>query len=234
MQWMPRIVSPGRRFAAAALFVVTGAAGAALPAARAGAQTTTTVNFNGLTVTDGSGVRYVNNCYTESGFQVTAVGVACGTANTFATGGPASPLFYTGSPALFLNHPTATQVDFTSVAGDMFGLQSIGLGAFLGASANVTLVGSLMGGGTVMQMFSVGRTPLMTSFAVGPAFTGLTAVRLSATNEFGEPIVQFDNLVFSTAATAVIPEPGTVFLVGAGLAGAGLAARRRRADRPSA
>lgn len=233
MLWMPRVTSPGRRFAAAALFVVGGAVGAALPAARAGAQTTT-VNFNGLTVTDGSGVRYVNNCYTEAGFQVTAVGLGCGAANVFATGGPDSPLFYTGSPALFLNDGTATQVDFTRAAGGTFGMQSIGLGAFLGASANVTLVGSLLGGGTVTQTFNVLGAPLMTAFAVNSAFTGLTSVRLTAANSFGEPLVHFDNLVFSTAATAVVPEPGTVFLVAAGLAGAGLAARRRRAARPSA
>lgn len=226
MSWMSQVIQPGRRFAAAALFVATGAVGAALPAAQAGAQTTT-VNFNSLTVTDGSGIRYVNNCYQESGFQVAAVGLACGTPMAFATGGPDSPLFYTGSPALFLGETTATQVDFTRVASGTFGMQSIGLGAFLGSSANVTLVGSLMGGGTVTQTFNVMASPLMTAFAVNSAFTGLTSIRLSAMNANGEPLVHFDNLVFTTGVTAV-PEPGTVFLVAAGLAGAGLAARRRR------
>lgn len=202
-------------------------------AAPASAQGTTTVNFNGLTVTDGSGVRYVGNCYEESGFRILAVGLGCGVPNVFATGGAESPLFWTGSPALFLNDPAATAVDFVRIGGGTFGLTSIGLAPFLGSTTSVMLTGTRGDGSTVTQTLSVpGSTMGLASFTI-TGFTGLTGVRLAATNVNGEQYVQFDNLVFSAAATTV-PEPGTIALTFTGLLGLGAVVRRRASgDRAS-
>ncbi len=226
---MFRTLAPHRRAVASALFgTVLGTLALGAVAAPARAQSTT-LNFNSLTVTDGSGVRYVDNCYQESGFQVTAVGVACNTPYSFATGGAADPTLWTGSPALFLNDATATQVDFGRVGGGAFSMQSIDFASFLGANEAITLVGSLAAGGTVMQTFNFLGTSSGLQTLMLNGFTGLTSVRLTALDSYGEPIVQFDNIAV-TAVTAT-PEPATIALVAGGLLGLGAAARRRRAPR---
>ena len=86
---MFRTLVPRRRVVASALLgtaLGTLALGAAAAPARA--QSSVSVNFNALNATDGTGIVYTNNCYTESGFTFTAAGIACGTPNTFAAFGP--------------------------------------------------------------------------------------------------------------------------------------------------
>lgn len=229
---MFRTLAPRRRAAVSALLgTVFGTLAMGATAAPARAQATT-LTFDTLRVTDGSGIRYVDNCYKEAGFVVTAVGVACGTATSFATVSADDPTLWTGTPALFLNDAVATSVSFARADGGMFSMQSIGLAGFLGAAANVTLTGYLMGGSTVTQTCAVsgsafGANPPMQACALGGAFSGLASVQFAALNAFGEPLAEFDNVVVTPAATAV-PEPATVVLFGAGLLAVGGAARRRR------
>lgn len=221
---MFRAPAPLRHALAAAMLV----AASALPAATAGAQTST-LNFNTLTDPGNAGVRPVPNCYTEAGFVVTAVGVPCGNPLALATGSPASPLIYTGTPALFLNDPVATAIDFTRAGGGIFSFQSIQLGPFLGANTTVTLTG--FGPGGVQSFFAQvlipGSLTGLQTFTTTLA-NGLTSLRLGAVNQFGEPYVQFDNVVFGTQVNPV-PEPATFGLVLIGLVGMGAVARRRRA-----
>ena len=57
-------------------------------------------------------------------------------------------------------------------------------------------------------------------------FVGLSALRVTATNNYNEPYVLIDNVVLNGT---VVPEPATIGLVAIGLLGVGAVARRRRA-----
>jgi hypothetical protein len=218
-----------RRGPRAGAYALAACAAVALAAPAARAQAPVTLTFNTLTDVDGSGVRYVNNCYEEGGFRVTAMGAACGAANALATWTSDSPLFYSGSPALYAT--TSASVDIAAAGGGAFSLQSIGLAPLLGAfgsPASVLFTGFLAGGGTVTQTVAVpGATTALTVFNFA-AFAGLSSVRMTVTAPDFEPYVQFDDVRLAPAQAAVIPEPTTVALLGAGLAGVAAAARRRR------
>lgn len=185
-----------------------------------------TVDFNAFN-TPGSPVTFQANCFTTMGFRFTAVGVACGTENAFVVGDENSPLF--GNQSLLLNDPNATAIDFAATNGAAFSLFSLGLAPFFEANTNVTLTGTILGGGTVMFMTSLlgsstGLTTLTSSQLA--SFSNLTSVRVTASNEFGEPYVILDNL-----AVNVVPEPSTYALMAAGLMALGVVARRRRVVR---
>jgi hypothetical protein len=225
--------APARLLAAFAAFAAVAAA-----APVAGAQTLT---FNGLTAVDDSGERLVANCYVESGFRVTLMGMGCtggDAAIAFGTWTPDNPEYYTGSPALHNNFDGT--IEIAAVNGMAFSFRSIDLAPFLGSlgeETSVTFEGMLAGGGMMTPRTVV--IPGGRSFGPGSAtvrnytfggFDDITALRLRYVSPDvpGSRAFQFDNVALGPAQ--VIPEPATVALFGLGAAGLGLVARRRRAS----
>ncbi len=205
-----------RTFAGLALGISI--AGASAQPANAQAAVAT---FNSLTEdSPGSGTRFISNCYSESGFVFTAVGIGCtgvDSDNVFVAGGANSPIFGGGStPSLLLNSPLASVIEITSSGGGLFSLSSIALAPFFGANTTVMFTGMAMGG-SVMQSFDLSGTQMgFQNFNFTSTFTALSSVQISATNEFGEPLVKFDD-VSGVLTPAVVPEPSTIMLSAAGL-----------------
>ncbi len=209
-------------FSAASLFV---------PGRTAGAQTTT-VTFNTLTESSpGSGTRYVGNCYVESGFLFTAVGLPCSgdaSLNAFLAGSANSPLFGGGSsPSLILNSPTATLINVARMDGAFFTFSGISLAPFDGAATTVVFTGIKAGGNVTRTVTILGSASGFQTFSFADLFTGVSAVQIAATNEFGEKLVKFDDFT-AIAVAGVVPEPATVVLFAGGLIGLGVVAMRRR------
>lgn len=198
----------------------------AFAAVAAPAAAQSTIDFESLAVTDGSGVRDVDNCYTERGLVFTVTGVACGTPASFGVWGAENPLFYTGSAALFNNSIESASVDITATGGRKFSLFRFDLASLLGDFGFETTVmfqGMLANGSMLERTFIVpGGTTMLTRYELD-GFRNLTSARLTVTDPDFEPYVQFDNLEAS-----VVPEPATVTLLATGLAGIAAAARRRR------
>ena len=219
---------PTRVFAALSLSFLLAA-----PTASTLRAQTTIVTFNSLTESSpGSGTRYVGNCYTEGGFRFTAVGLPCTggpSENAFVAGGPNSPVFGGGTtPSLLLNSPIATLINVNRVDGAFFTFSSIQLAPFDGARTTVVFTGTRFGG-NVSRTFTLGGTQMgFMTFSFADLFTNISAVQIAATNEFGEPLVKFDNFTAITPSLGVIPEPQTYLLMASGMFGIAAIAIRRR------
>ncbi len=189
-----------------------------------------TLDFNTLTETvEGAGTRFVDNCYQENGFVLTAVGLPCaGSAseNAFVAHGPNSPLFGgNDSPALVLNSPDASEIDLMRNSGGQFSLVSIAMSGFFGADMTSVLFTGFGIGGAVMQTFDVGAA--MQTYTFGNDFSLLTSVRLTAFNEFDEPLVNIDDIMLSVMPSVTVPEPAPLALMMAGMLGLLLVTRSR-------
>jgi hypothetical protein len=227
---------PAFRPALAAAALVA-AAGLAPAAARA--QSPVTVNFNSLTDTTGgvAQARYVDNCYTESGFTFTGGSLSCSAKNTFVEAFPGNVSASTGQQSLYINDPTISSVNITRAGGGLFSMQSLALGPFVGLGGTVGVTGFLSNGGTVFQQFMVADASAfalqpLTLYTLNSSFAGMTSVRLDIAQPDGNAYLNFDDLTFTPAAT--VPEPTTVALLAGGLFGVGVLARSRGSRRRAA
>ncbi len=215
----------------AGLALMVGAMLSVVPHSSARAQAASIVTFNTLTESSpGSGTRYIGNCYAESGFIFTAVGLPCtgaASANAFVAGGANSPLFGGGAtPSLLLNSPTASRINVTRTDGAFFNLTGISFAPFDGAATTVVLTG-MRSGGTIVRTVTLGGTQSGFQAFTFADFLGLSSIEIAATNAFGEPLVKFDDFSATAVAVGVIPEPATIVLMSTGLLGLGLIVRRR-------
>lgn len=107
----------------------------------------------------------------------------------------------------------------TAVGGAAFSLNQfdIGLSYYAGTNENVTVVGNLVGGGSVSQTISL-TDAFQTITLTG--FNNLTSVIVPSLS-FG--YIAFDNIVYNANQ---VPEPASLAIFGLGLAG--LASLRRR------
>ncbi|HYW31865.1 MAG TPA: PEP-CTERM sorting domain-containing protein [Gemmatimonas sp.] len=225
---MPRTLSCTARAAVALALCSTGPV---LVASTAHAQATT-VTFNSLTESSpGAGTRFITNCYSEGGFVFTAVGVPCTGAvslNAFVAGSANSPIFGGGSsPSLLLNTPASSIVEVTQGNGGRFTMSSISLAHYFEAKSTTVMFTGMGLAGPVTQTFTLlGTQSGFQTFTFDGSFSNLSSIRMTAMNDFGEPLVKFDNFS-AIAGTAVIPEPTTVALSALGLLGVAVLARRR-------
>ncbi len=198
-----------------------GLAGTMIAPASAHAQASTVVTFNTLTASSpGSGTRYIGNCYAESGFLFTAVGLPCSgptSANTFVAAGADSPLLGGGaSPSLLLNAPEASIISVLRQDGASFTFSSIKLSPFDAATTTVVFTG-VRAGGNVSRTFVLASTQVgFQTFNFADLFIGVTSVQIAATNEFGEPLVKFDDFAAMSSSVGVVPEPASIMLFGVG------------------
>jgi hypothetical protein len=92
---------------------------------------------------------------------------------------------------------------------------------------SVTFTGMRAGMANVTQTCNIAAGSRALSRCTFSGFANLTSVRMTpSAPDFS---VQFDN-VSGTITAAVVPEPATLALFGAGLVGAAAFARRRRAS----
>jgi hypothetical protein len=197
------------------------------------AQSTTTITFNALTESSpGAGTRYVGNCYAESGFLFTLVGLPCtgnASQNAFVAGSANSPLFGGGSsPSLLLNSGDASVISVTRGDGAFFNFIGISLAPFGGAATTVVFSG-LRGATVVSRTVTVaGDLAGFQSFSFADFFNGVSSVEITASNEFGEPLVKFDDVTATSVAVGVVPEPSAAVLLATGVLGLGFVVLRRR------
>lgn len=166
--------------------------------------------------------------YTSQGFTLTSTsgGFVFNSADT-GNGAPQTPgnnPYYAGANGLAAFSPAT--ITLTRANGRPFSLLSIDLARNFAfdPAPTVTFTGTLAGGGTVSETFTVtsASPPLTFQTFAFAGFTGLTSV---SWDQGAQGVHQFGDVHL-----AAVPEPPTLVAgVVAGLAGLGLARRRRGA-----
>jgi PEP-CTERM motif len=173
------------------------------------------IDFEGL---GGSGAVDRASPYTEDGFVLDYLGVLFSFRSIHSGHGS-----FTGSVS-FLNNGTNDITRLTKSGGGAFDLASIDLDSLTRAvNVTVTFIGTLLNSTTVTQSFTTDATfPALQTFEFGDAFNSVTQVEWVQVF----PFHQFDNIVVNAPDAGQVPEPMTLTLLGAGLAGMGAMRRR--------
>lgn len=171
------------------------------------------IDFNDLT---GGGQVLRGSTYTEDGFVLNGIGLT--------SIHSLDPLF-TGTVSFY--SPSDGIIRLTRSGGGAFDLASIDLDTMMGGNARVDFMGLLTDNSVVPQSFVTDATfPGLQTFSFGAAFDNVVAVIWSQSN----PDHSFDNIVVNPViASSDVPEPMTLSLLGAGLAGVAWARRRQAA-----
>lgn len=168
--------------------------------------------------------------YGESGFQFTFTGAGW---EYPCSDGP----FYAGSPDIYAASHDAAIV-LTKIGGGTFTLNSIDLApvlngpdGFASISSSALFTGTQLGGNiltTTLGWNGAVGNPTFVTDPLPSTWTNLITVMFSQ-GLSPQTFFQFDNVVLNRTATSVVPEPGSITLVAAGLIGiAGARSRRRK------
>lgn len=177
-------------FAAATIFTVTSA------------QAVVTIDFESLDTANNT-VNYVGDTYSDDGFEFTSLspGLGLGTFGSLESR-------FTGSTALFDDNADGV-IRLNQIDDAPFDLLAINLASLNGdMPLDVTFVGTISGGGTVSQTFTIDSSPFVQQTFNFTGFSNLTKVEWVQ----APPYHQFDNIVID-----VVPEPDTWLLVGTGI-----------------
>jgi hypothetical protein len=163
--------------------------------------------------------------YSAAGYTIS---LDPGEGGNFASWGTTSPSF-AGSTGLFRNQVGGALSILREAAGGAFDLFSVDLAHMLVGPrdpVNVTFTGFLAAGGSVTQTFMLGAkadgSPSFQTYTFSNSFRDLARVEWRQDAAYH----QFDNI--SLGGGAVVPEPGTLLLLGSGLLGLYKVGRRRR------
>lgn len=194
-----------------------------------GAALATTLNFAGLAAA-GNSWNAVGATYTLDGFTVaTLYGL-----DAWGTSSPNLPGLASANTSLFAFY-AGDSVSVTE-GGTAFSVNSIDLAPVLAGGQgtfDVTFIGTLFGSGTVSQTCTVtDGTPTALQTCDLSGFNNLVSLQFAqGTNggfyESQISAYQFDNIVLNGSSGPSVPEPGTLGLLGLGLAGAAFARRKR-------
>jgi hypothetical protein len=170
--------------------------------------------------------------YESQGFRLTATDPSTGFSAGFQARGANAGGFFAGDRGLAAFSPATSPdniIELTRIDGDPFDLLSIDLARdfLFDPAPTVIFTGSLVGGGTVSQTFTVTTPPGVAALQTF-AFTGFTDL-LSVS--WGQPPVangrhQFADVTLDVAAT--VPTPATLLLLVSAVFAIGAARARRR------
>ena len=151
--------------------------------------------------------------YMEAGFTLTP------TNNLSAVFDSTSPFTMSGNTTDWFGFNELNMPSLTRTGGGTFDITSVLIGPSSAASSppiSMTIEGFLSGGGSITSMFS----GLNTATTANLNWTNLVSVKFTASDDSG-----LDDIVVT--ATAAIPEPSTIVLMGLGLVALGYAGRRK-------